>query len=351
MKPGFPELFIAAKQTTEICEIKADENVVIYYDTRRDPILVEAFHTACVNLGCDVALIRALHRFPETDPPLIAITAMKEADMVFDLATESWFYAPATPSILETGTRILLFVDVLEDNIVSRPPDREVFERAARAAQMMQDGQEFRVTTPEGTDFTCRRGDRRVMAQKGYVTEPGEIDLYSNTAIAFAPLESEAEGVLYLNGPQILYPQYTYVVKEPVRLEVEGGRIVYIDDSHEDGRIFKRWIEQFNDPNVYTIAHFGFSVDHRATDLSRFDLSEWESYYGGVMIAFGANDSPALGGANRASGHSDSVLLNASFYIDGKPVLVDGEFTEESGLRPRQPVAQAEPSMKEVSTE
>ena len=334
MKPGFSELFKAAKQTLDMCEVKPDERVIVYCDTRQNPNLVEAFHTACVNLGCDVSLLRTLHRFPETNPPAAAIAAMKHADMVFDLATESWYYAACTPDILATGTRILLFVDLLEENIVNRPPDREVNARAVRAAEMMQNGQTFRVTTAEGSDFTCRRGNRRASSQKGFVNRPGEIDLYSNSTIAFAPLETEAEGILYLNGPQILYPQYTYVVREPVRLDIEGGRIVQIDNRHEDGRIFKRWIEQFGDPNVYIIAHFGFSVDHRAHDLSRFDLSEWESYYGGVMVAFGANDTPSLGGSTRAKGHSDSILLNASFYIDGEQVLVDGEFTEDSGLRP-----------------
>ena len=333
MKPGFADLFKAAQQTVALCEVKPEENVIVYSDTRQRAELVEAFHTACVAAGADVISLRTLHRFPETDPPPAAIAAMKAADMVFDLSTESWFYAPCTPSILASGTRMLLFVDVLEENIVNRPPSQEVAERAQRAAAMLQAGSEFRVTTPEGTDFTCRRGNRRAKSQKGYVNRPGQHDLYANTTVAFAPPETEAEGVLYLNGPQILYPQYTYMVKQPVRIEVERGRIVSIDDSHEDGRIFRHWIEQFDDPNVYTIAHFGFSLDHRSRDTSRYDLSEWESLYGGVLIAFGANDSAALGGATRAKGHSDSMLLQATFYIDGTPVLIDGEFTEESGLR------------------
>jgi leucyl aminopeptidase (aminopeptidase T) len=334
MKPGFADLFKAAQQTVALCEVKPEENVVVYCDTRQNPALVEAFHTACVAAGADVSLLRTLHRFPETDPPPAAIAAMKAADMVFDLATESWFYAPCTPEILDTGARMLLFVDVLEENIVARPPDAEVAARAARAAMLLQQGQEFRVTTPEGTDFVCRRGERRAKYQQGFVNRPGTHDLYANTTIAFAPPETEAEGVLYLNGPQILYPQYTYVVQQPVRVEVVDGRIVDIDDSHEDGRIFKQWIEQFDDEHVYTIAHFGFSLDHRARDISRFDLSVWESLYGGVLVAFGANDSKSLGGKTRAKGHSDSMLLRASFFVDGHPLILDGEFTSESGLRP-----------------
>ena len=333
MKPGFADLFKAAQQTVELCEVQPRESVIVYCDTRQDPGLVEAFHTACVAARTDVVVIRTLHRFPETNPPPAAIAAMKAADMVFDLSTESWFYAECTPQILATGTRMLLFVDVLPENIVARPPDGEVAERAQRARALLQQGTEFRVTTPEGADFVCRRGDRRVNAQQGFVNRPGTHDLYANTTIAFAPLEGEAEGVLYLNGPQILYPQYTYVVHKPVRVEVERGRIVHIDDSHEDGRIFRRWIEQFDDPNVYTIAHFGFSVDHRARDISRFDLSVWESLYAGVLVAFGANDSKSLGGTTRAKGHSDSMLLQASFFVDGTPVIRDGEFTPESGLR------------------
>ena len=296
MKPEFSDLYKTACQTLDLCAVKPEENVVIYTDTRQEPLLVDAFHDACRDLGCDVVLVRALHHFPETDPPAAAIAALKAAHMVFDLSTESWFYAPATPEILKSGTRILLFVDVLLENLVHRPPDREVHARAQKAAGMMNAAQEFHLTTLDGTDFTCRRGARIATAQKGFVNRPGEIDLYSNSSIAFAPPETEAEGILYLNGPQILYPQHQYVVEKPVRLEIERGRIVNIDDSHEDGRIFKRWIEQFDDPHMYTIAHFGFSLDQRARNLSRFDLSEWESYYGSVMVAFGANDEPSLGG-------------------------------------------------------
>jgi hypothetical protein len=53
-----------------------------------------------------------------------------------------------------------------------------------------------------------------------------------------------------------------------------------------------------------------------------------------VLVAFGANDSKSLGGKTRAKGHSDSMLLQATFFIDGEPVIIDGEFTPESGLRP-----------------
>ena len=39
MKPGFSELFKAAQQTVALCEVKPDENVVVYCDTRQNPVL------------------------------------------------------------------------------------------------------------------------------------------------------------------------------------------------------------------------------------------------------------------------------------------------------------------------
>jgi len=332
-KPGFSELFLAAQATLSLCEAKPTERVLLYYDTPQDQTLVEAFHTACLAVGCEVTALRVPKGFPDTDPPAIALAAMKAVDLIVDLATVTWNYAPATADVLASGTRILQMTDVLQENIASRPPSEEVYKRARKAEAMLQGGREFRVTTPEGTDLVCHRGDRRVIAQKGFVDEPGTTDLYANTTIAFAPIETEAEGTLWLNGPLILYPQYCFVVKEPIRVQVSAGRIVAIEDSHEDARVFKRWIEQFGDPNCYVIAHFGFSLDHRSRDISRFDLSEWESLYGATMVAFGANDSAVLGGTNRAKGHADCLLLNSSFYIDGQLVLIDGEFTLESGLR------------------
>ena len=104
MDVGFPELFRAAMESVRRCQVRADERVVVYTDSEKNPAVVEAWYAAALSTGADVTLIRATARFPETDPPEVALEAMRSADMVFDLASNTWLYAPGLPPILEAGT-------------------------------------------------------------------------------------------------------------------------------------------------------------------------------------------------------------------------------------------------------
>lgn len=61
-----------------------------------------------------------------------------------------------------------------------------------------------------------------------------------------------------------------------------------------------------------------------ADDLEHFDLAAWESIEGGVLVAFGANNSPSLGGSHGADGHMDAILLHATFEVDGLAFVTDG---------------------------
>lgn len=330
MDTGFPELLKAALDSVERCQVRPDEKVVIYTDSEKNPALVEAWYAACVARGCDVTLVRATARFPETDPPEAALAAMRHADMVFDLASNTWLYAPGLPPILETGTRVLQVL-VPERSVIDRPPHPDILWRADVAEQLTAGANEIHVTSELGTDLRAERRGRPWHAQRGFVWEPGQWDSYGVCMINCAPVEETVEGVIFFNGPMILFPQYCYTTKRPIKAEVREGRIVHIETDHDEAETFDRWARQFDDPNVYLVAHIGFGFDPRA-DLETFDLAGWESYYGGVVVAFGANATPTLQGSHAAKGHMDGILLQANLSLDGTPVLVDGAFTEESGL-------------------
>lgn len=333
MDVGFPELFRAALNSVERCQVKPDEKVVVYTDSEKNPAVVEAWYAATIARGCDTTLVRATARFPETSPPDAAVAAMTEADMVFDLASNTWLYSPVLPGILESGTRILQVL-VPERSIIDRPPVEEILWRAEVAEKLTEGGDEIHITTPEGTDLWAKRQGRPWHAQRGFVWKPGQWDSYGVCMINCSPVEETVHGTIFFNGPMILFPQYCYTTKRPIRAEVEEGRIVHIETEHDEARTFDRWIRQFNDPNVYLVAHIGFGFDPRA-DLETFDLAGWESYYGGAVTAFGANKTPTLGGSHAAKGHMDGILLNADFFLDGKQIIRGGEFVQESGLLSR----------------
>lgn len=333
MDVGFPELFRAALASVERCRVEADEKVVVYTDSEKNPALVEAWYAAALSTGADVTLVRATARFPETDPPEVALDAMRSADMIFDLASNTWLYAPGLPGILQAGARILQVL-VPERSIIDRPPHPDILWRADLAEKLTEGSREVHITSELGTDLRGERGDRPWHVQRGFVWRSGQWDSYGVCMANFAPIEESVNGVVYFNGPMILFPQYTYTTRTPIRAVVEEGRIVDIDTSHQEARVFDRWIRQFDDPNVYLVAHLGFGLDPRA-DLESFDLAAWESFYGGVMVAFGANATPNLQGSHPAKGHMDGILLGADLALDGRPIIRKGEFVEETGLRSR----------------
>jgi 2,5-dihydroxypyridine 5,6-dioxygenase len=330
---GFPELFRAALDVATKCDIKPDENVVIYTDSERNPAVVEAFYAAAVALGCDPVVVRGLARFPETSPSPAAVKACVEADILFELSSNDWLYSPAMLDVLGSKTRVLMAL-LPERSIIDRPPDPRYTWRVPVAEKLVGDKTRIKITTPEGTEIYADRGSRPWHGQMGYANRSGHFDLYGTCMINCAPIEESVNGVVYYNGLMILYgnPEYLYKIETPVKTVVENGTITTIDTSTEDGRKFDRWIKQFDDPNAYIVSHLGFGFDPRC-DVNNFDLAAWESYEGGVLVAFGANNTPTLQGSHGSKGHMDGILFNATLQIDDVVILRDGEFTPESGLQ------------------
>jgi hypothetical protein len=341
MDVAFPELFRAALHAVRGCEVKADEKVVIYTDSERNPAIVEAFYAAAVAAGTDPVVVRAMSRFPETSPPSPAVKACVDADILFELSSNDWLYSPAMLDVLASGTRILMAL-LPERSIIDRPPDEQYTWRVPIAEELTAAKTKIKITSPLGTELYADRADRPWHGQSGYAARPGHFDLYGTCMINCAPVEETVNGVVYYNGPMILYgsPEYLYVVQEPVRTVVEQGRITSIDTSSEDGRKFDRWIRQFDDPNAYLVAHIGFGFDPRF-DPDHYDLAAWESVEGGVLVAFGANNTPTLKGSHPSKGHMDGILFGANLELDGMPILIGGKFTEESRLRQQDRPGQA----------
>jgi len=334
MEVGFLELLPVALRSVRLCRVRPEEKVVVYTDTSTDEAIPAAWYAACVAEGCDVILIRGQAREVETDPPLSAIAAMTEADVVFDIPSVDDGYAPSLPAILASGTRVLQIL-LPRESVIERAPDPENSWRADASELLMKDASEIRVTTPEGTDLRAMLAkDRPLDVARGYVREAGEWDSYGTDLIAAAPIEGSVHGTIVFNGPLILFPQFAFSPRAPIRVEVVEGRITEMAVNDEDGRKLEWWFAQWDDPNAYVFSHVGWGLDPRA-DLSIYELTAWESYEGGVMVAFGSNTGGALRGEVQSQAHMDGILLGASLWLDDLQILEGGKFTEASGLQPR----------------
>lgn len=324
MDQSYIELYKSAKITCEACKIKPGEKVVIYTDTMRNTTLIDAFFTATIACGAETLIVKAEGRQPMLEPPKEAVEAMAQADMIFDMATESWLFTDATQKIIKTGARMLQVL-VTEQAVRDRPPIPSVRARVEAGYKIFDGCKEIRITSDLGTDLTVRRGNRTIVPQAGCVYTAGDWDSLGLAMVNFSPPETEAEGTVVFNGSLYLIPDRKLLVSTPIQAEVKKGRITSIKADHTEAKLLDVWFRGWNDPNSYVIAHVGFGVDPRA-DIYSYDIGAWESLDGGIVVAFGSNYWVESGGQNKSLSHMDAVLFNANLHVDGKLIIERGRF-------------------------
>ena len=328
MERNFDELFAATRQTVRFCAVKDNESVVIFRDSGTSQALADAFHAAALAAGGEVTVVSITTRpGPLHNPTEPAIKALMEADVVFDLASHAWLYTDATNRILNSGTRMLQVLVGL-DTVIARPATNEIATRERISRELLEKSDKFRITSELGTDITLRRGDRPVHTQGGFVDHPGDWDSYGVFLAAFAPPETEADGILVVDGTLFLPSDIKLTTEAPIRARVERGRLVDVDTSTAQGRLMSEWLAGWNDANSYVIAHTGFGLDERA----KFEAPDSESYLAGVNIAFGANNIPQLKGQTACKSHLDIVLRKVNVELDGKAVIEGGHFVDGLGF-------------------
>jgi 2,5-dihydroxypyridine 5,6-dioxygenase len=206
-------------------------------------------------------------------------------------------------------------------------PTDELRTKTINGAQWLERSKKIRVTSKAGTNLRMSKEGRGAGTQYGISDVPGRWDSWPSGFLFCAPLEDSANGVLVLDVGDILVMLGRYVA-EPVRIDVEYGRIVKITGG-VDAMLLRHHFEQSRDPDAFVISHIGWGTDRRArwTEVAQRGTEEGgrdaRSVYGNVQIAFGENYS--LGGKNKTKAHEDLVLRQATFELDGVVIVQDGE--------------------------
>jgi 2,5-dihydroxypyridine 5,6-dioxygenase len=252
-----------------------------------------------------------------------AIEALKQADLVID--TIFLLFSREQREIQESGTRILLCMEPV-DNLARMFPTRELRRRVEAAQRLLAAAAELRVTSPAGTEVTYRLGAYPVMTQYGYTDEPGRWDHWPSGFVFTGGADDGVDGTVIIAPGDILLPFKEYV-RDPIALTIERGRITAIDGG-VDAALMRDYMEAFDDPNAYGISHIGWGMMKEArwsglaTDRRSIHM-EARSFYGNVLFSTGPNGE--LGGRNETACHLDVPMRGASLFLDGEPVVVDGD--------------------------
>ncbi len=329
MIPKWAEVAATIRSTFELCRVNSSEKVAVYIDTGRPAELANLFLGEAIARGCDAWLVTAATRRPTISPPRGAVEAMKAADIVFDLATNSWLFSAATGEILASGARMLQ-VRGPESQWTERGRRDIIIPKARAAERLFREAHTLRITSPDGTDLSVDYSGRVPIGQDGVVQEPGEWDSFGTAFCNVCPPEENAEGAVVLNGPVYLSGGNSFIAREPIRLRVKAGRVVSVDGGADAHRL-EDYLDTYQDPASRVVAHVGFGYDAQCGPPPKpaevGDTASWEALNGGVIVAFGANlGIGEWSGKNAARTHVDTVLLGANFYLGDAQVIREGAF-------------------------
>lgn len=324
-----PDLATAVRLHAKRWQVKPDERVVILTSTETYPPTREAAVSAVVEAGADPVVVTLQVRGPLLgEMPAAAVDLLSAAELVVDLQHLTWAYTESQTrvraALAERGGRLVALHGREEDvyHVLRCTPDPALIARTERAKAYVDGAKTIRVTSRLGTDLRVQRGNVR---ERPSFCPPGQA--------AFAPPDDGVDGVLYfVGGVRIQTPALRkQMIYEPVRMEIAEGKIREIHRDNGSAAMLDDWFRSHKHPNSFHFAHINLGLDPRV-ELSQLDNLSVHYNYGGILMGFGVNYTPLFGSTVRAPSHVELALVGGSYAVDDTLLLIDGEFTEASGL-------------------
>ena len=218
----------------------------------------------------------------------------------------------------QTGTRMLF---VPGDFDLSRPLvlDEDLDAMSALGAAVCQrlDGAAgAELSTPDGTHLTFGVL-RNAFHDDARAHRPGEVDFFPGGMWNVIPDPDAVDGIVRFTAA--LHPVGR--LAEPIELTFERGMISAVRGGWQ-AREWERWLDRFGDEELRRFSHLSGGLAATARVVGH----DWEDLIirGSVLISGGEN--VLYGGENRAHGHFDGVVVDATLVVDDELVLEDGTY-------------------------
>lgn len=242
-------------------------------------------------------------------------------DIIVGATKHSLVTTKAVKKALERGSRFLSLPlstnngrSLLEFDFLHMDME-QCMEMADRLMPAFEHAKELHVETAAGTDLTFSMEGRKANLFTGD-TKFGKGYASSSFEIFIPILETKTNGIGIVDGSL----GYLGTPKEPVRIELQNGKIIDIEQN-DTGRILQEYLESFEDDRMYVAGEFGIGLNTCSTCCGNCYIED-ESAYKTFHIGFGRNI--AFGGAQEAKGHFDLVFHEPDIYVDGRLVMKKG---------------------------
>ncbi len=317
------QMYKGAQRILETCAgLKSGEKVLILTDFLKEPI-GRILADAAIDKGAEVVLmIMPPRELDGQEPPDVAATALKGADLILTPVARSVTHTNAIKDAIAAGSRGIMLSAFVPEQLISGGIYAD-FERqrplCEKVAKLLEEAVSARLTTPAGTNLVFDLSNRKGNAHPGIAMKSGQITTVPNIEASVSPVEGKTEGMLVGDGS---IPYYEIgVLTAPVYMKVKDGRVVDIQGGTQAITIAGMMAAQ-DDPNVYNIAQLAFGLNPLCS-MSGVMLDD-EGVYGTAHIGIGT--STLLGGKIKTKMHFDILMWKPTLELDGKIVLKDGEW-------------------------
>ena len=249
---------------------------------------------------------------------------MKKADVLIAIVNYSLSHTNARAAATEAGARIANMPGFEARMFHQGGPMsvdyHQVAEDTEKLAKLVTAAERATVRSPGGTDIAFSLAGRRGDVDTGLCTEKAAwSNLPAGEAYA-APLEGTAEGVIVAQAGW--YPNLT----EDMVFHFEKGLVIALEGGGKVGDEFRELLQLGVDDETHrarrNLAELGIGTNPNAKQAD--NVLEAEKIKGTVHLAIG--DSSHMGGTVVADLHEDFVQPQPDLFLDGRAVIVGGEW-------------------------
>jgi leucyl aminopeptidase (aminopeptidase T) len=267
--------------------------------------------------------------FPSTgrnavEPPPDISEKMKAAGVVIMITSFSLSHTDAREQACHAGARIASMPRFIPEMFYPGGPMdadyQEIEELTQQIAAALTPARQVRVTCPAGTDITFSVQDRPGQVDAGIYTRPGVWGNLPSGEAYCIPREGTAQGVIQVT------PGWFADLVEPMTLIFDSGELRELRGGGAVGDelrgILRPGVEDEPYKSRRNLGEFGIGTNPNAR---RIDITvEAEKIKGTVHLAVG--DNAHMGGLVNTDYHQDFVIPQASFTLDDKVAMQNGQF-------------------------
>lgn len=316
----------ALKLAKDVMLIEKGESVVITADSSTDRRIVEATANAVYSIGGEpVVIYYPTSVVAYTEPVKPIGNAVASADVWIEFAYISIMLCPSFQKALDNGCRYINLTGmdvIMMVNTIGRVDYAGVVELGEKLKSIIGAADEVIIRDINGTDLVAYNQGRSIRHSGQLATQKGYPIMLCGQ-ISWCPIEETINGTLVFDVA-LFPPAELGILSSNIKLTLENGVVTKVEGG-KDAEIFKAWLESFNDPNMYRLAHYSLGFNPGVTKATG-RIVEDERIFGCIEFGIGSQGSAIKGKYWQAASHTDGVLSKPTIILDGQPLEENGRY-------------------------